>query len=404
MASDDEEGVLSSLLAASHLAAPDDVAGLVVDHARRLGAADAAIYLVDYEQLVLVPVPTPTGPQREPVSIDSTLAGRCFRMLDAQETQANCEGRRLWVPLVDGVERVGVLEVVFAGDDESRGERGEQVRRLASLVAKLIVTKTPYGDLFERLRRRQAMSLAAEIAWQLLPPLTFGTDQLVITAVVTPAYEVGGDCFDYAVGEGRAWFAVFDGMGHGLEAGLLATVAVAAFRNGRRRGLDLLTTAAGIDSAISTHFGPERFVTAVLGELDLSSGSLRWTLAGHPAPLLLRNGKVIKALSAPLGAPLGLGLPVTVAEERLEPGDQLLLFSDGVVDARSEEGDFFGVERLGDLVTREWSAGHPPPETMRRLVQAVLGHQAGELQDDATTVLVEWLGSGPDGIVDTRGR
>jgi serine phosphatase RsbU (regulator of sigma subunit) len=76
----------------------------------------------------------------------------------------------------------------------------------------------------------------------------------------------------------------------------------------------------------------------------------------------------------------------------LQPGDRLLLFSDGVIEARSEEGEFFGLERLLDLVTRQESNRQSPPETLRRLIVAVLEHQRHALQDDATVLLLEWAG------------
>ena len=103
---------------------------------------------------------------------------------------------------------------------------------------------------------------------------------------------------------------------------------------------------------------------------------------------------MVKTLEAGRGLPLGLTGTPAIAEERLEPGDRLLLFTDGVTDARSSDGEFFGQRRLADLVAREEAAGLPPSETMRRLMHAVLAHQAGDLRDDATTMLVEWQGSG----------
>ena len=76
----------NDLAQASHLVVPDDVPALLVKHARGLGAEDAALYLVDYEQRVLAPVPNPDGPERQEVVIDTTLAGRCYRTLEIQET------------------------------------------------------------------------------------------------------------------------------------------------------------------------------------------------------------------------------------------------------------------------------------------------------------------------------
>ncbi len=264
--------------------------------------------------------------------------------------------------------------------------------------------KNAYGDLFARVRRRQPMSLAAEIAWRLLPPLTFGTDRLVIASVLAPVYQVGGDSFDYAVDATTARFAVFDAMGHGLAAGWLATVAIGAYRNARRRGLDLPSTVTAIDTELASEFDDGQFVTAVLAELDLDTGRLRWHLAGHHAPLLLRGSQVVKTLDAPPGLPLGLGgatlgEPPVLGEESLEPGDRVLLFTDGVIEARSTAGELFGVDRLADLVAREAAGGQPAPETMRRVMHAILAHQAGALQDDVTIMLVEWQGGGADRIL-----
>jgi hypothetical protein len=382
---------LADLLQAAHLAAPDDVSKLIARHARDLGADDAALYLVDYEQRLLVPVPNPDGPARDEVVIDSTLAGWCYRTLEVQQTTAEDGRQRVWAPVLDGVERLGVLELDLPA--EAQVALGE-VRAFVGLVAEVVMAKRSYGDSFELVRRRQNMSLAAELAWQLLPPLTFGTNQLVISGILAPVYELGGDSFDYSVDAGRARIAIFDAMGHGLEAGLLASVAMAAYRNSRRAGEDLAGTADAIDRAIGGHFGPERFVTAVLADLDLASGQLWWTVSGHPAPLLLRNGRMVRALAGEVGLPLGIGHTGAVAEEVLEPADQVLFFTDGVVEARSSDGEFFGIDRLVDMVARASASATPAPETMRRLLHAILDHQEGELQDDATIVVVEWRGPG----------
>lgn len=83
------------------------------------------------------------------------------------------------------------------------------------------------------------MSVAAELQWKVLPPLLFATDGLVVAGMVKPAYNAGGDSFAHAVNGVVARLAVFDAMGHGLSAAVAANVAVAAYRNGRRRTLDL---------------------------------------------------------------------------------------------------------------------------------------------------------------------
>ena len=81
-----------------------------------------------------------------------------------------------------------------------------------------------------------------------------------------------------------------------------------------------------------------------------------------------------------------------VSHEQLEPGDRLLLYTDGITEARDSQGRQFGTQRLVEFAERSSESGLPPPETVRRLSHAVLDHQDGKLQDDATLVLVDWTG------------
>jgi serine phosphatase RsbU (regulator of sigma subunit) len=391
----DAQEMLSGLLRAARLDVPGEVTALLTDQGRALGAESVSVYLVDHEQYYLVPLPQ-SDCERGPLRIDGTVAGRCFRQLELQQTES--EGTvTMWVPVLDGLERLGVVELTFAAGADRASD--QEMHAFGAIIAELVLVKSAYGDLFQQVRRRQPMSVAAEIAWHLMPPLTFGTERLVISAVLAPVYDIGGDCFDYAIDTTTARFAVFDAMGHGLGAGLLATVAVGSYRNARRRGLDLLATVREVDAAVGAQFGGEQFVTGLLAELDLASGRLRWHSAGHPAPLLLRSGRVVKTLVSEPALPLGLeDRDRAIAEEPLEPADRLLLYTDGVTEARSSDGDFFGTGRLSDLVAREEAACRPAPETMRRLMHAILAHQEGQLQDDATAMLVEWNGDGADRI------
>lgn len=388
--------MLAGLVRAVRLSVPEEVARKLADNGRSLGADRVTLYLVDQEQFFLVPVPTTTEP-REPLNIEATLAGRCFRQTELQEASG---GRELWVPLLDGLERLGVIHLEYS--DPAARVDDDLLHSFAAAVAEIVLVKQSYGDLFTKVRRREPMSLAGEITWNLMPPLTFGTERFAISCVLAPAYDVGGDSFDYAVDDHTARLAVFDAMGHGLDAGLLATVAIAAYRHARRTGLDLSATVAAVDEAVGESFAGQQFVTGILAELDLASGRLSWHRAGHPNPLLLRSTRVVKTMETEPGLPLGLGAAFggtrELAFESLEPGDRVLLYSDGVVEARDEQGEFFGAERLADLVTREAVGGQPAPETMRRLMHAILDHQAGALQDDATTMLVEWRAGGAERV------
>ena len=380
---------LASLLRATHLLAPDALAATVAERARELGTSATVLYLADYEQATLIPVPGAGVPEREDVPIEGTMAGRAFRRVEIVDSTVDDGTHRVWVPLLDGVERLGVaeLDLPAAPDADLRAAMHDFV----TLVAELVVTNDAYSDLFSRLRRRRPLSLAAEMQWELLPPLTCGTDRVVITGGLEPAYEIGGDSFDYALNAGEVDLLVIDSVGHGLPAAVLASVAISAYRHARRNGLDLPEITAAVDHAIEQQIGGSQFATAVVARLDLDSGRLRWINAGHPEPLLLRGASVVPLPFCPPSRPLGLqdGAPVC-CETRLEPGDRLLLYTDGITEARSPTGEFFGEQRLADFVSAAVAAGEPAPETVRQLMRRVLAHQTDRLQDDASIIMLEW--------------
>lgn len=367
----------------------EDLPSIIGQAAGLIGASDSVIYLVDMRQEKLVPF-TSDQSALDQLNVDGTMAGRAYADVSGQERLTDST-ITLWEPLLDGSERFGVLELTFP----LRGDRpsGAEVRYLASLVAEMLVARDQYGDAITRNRRLLPMQLPAEMQWQLMPPLTFGTPQVVISGTIEPAYEVGGDCFDYAVNGTIAHVAVIDAMGHGLGATLLATVAVGALRNARRSGLDLVDTVRSMDKWLTAQFGPDMFVTALIAELDVVKGRYRWVNAGHPPALLLRAGQIVKEFEEGVNPPLGLHDDIpAVMEERLEPRDRVVIYTDGVTEARDSTNRQFGIDRLVDFVTRAAAAELPAPETLRRLNKAILEHQDGQLQDDATTVLVEWLG------------
>src|SRR4051812_14931968 len=381
---------LSSLLRASHLLAPGDLASAAAAGARRMGVRDTVLYLADYEQATLLPLSGVGVPERQELSIEGTMAGRAFRRVQVVNSTATQGTHRLWVPLLDGVERLGVAELDLPAPPTPDLER--DLRVFVTLVAELIVVNDAYTDVFSRLRRRKTLSLAAEMQWELLPPLSFGTERLVITGGLEPAYDVGGDSFDYAVNGDTADLLVIDSVGHGLPAAVLASVAISAYRHARRNMLDLPEIAAEVNAAVAGQFPSSQFATAVIARLDIDTGRLRWINAGHPEPLILRGSSLVQLPHHAPSRPLGLQEDRPLCgETRLEPGDRLLLHTDGITEARSPDGEFFGEQRLADFVLSASAAGDRAPETVRRLMRSVLAHQGGRLQDDASIVVLEWL-------------
>jgi len=270
-------------------------------------------------------------------------------------------------------------------------------RRLAGLVADILVTKSMYTDRFFQARRRQPMSLSAEMQWHLLPPLMMTTPQVAVAGALEPAYDVAGDSFDYALNDDILHVAMIDAMGHGLNAAVMATLAVGAYRHARRLNVGLDGLYAAMDAAVADQFAPDRFATAQMARLDVGSGRLQWVNAGHPPPLLLRGHRVVAALTSPTTLPVGFGGTTPVITERtLERGDRVLFFTDGLIEEHREGGEEFGETRLRDLVERAGHDGGPVQETVRRLSHALMLERGGVTSDDATLLLLEWRGGTAD--------
>jgi hypothetical protein len=374
----------------AHLMRPDQLPAEVNGAIRALGL-EVAIYLVDLEQRALRPLPEPGKPTPTPLTVDGTLPGRVFSLVTTAVVGEGDGPYRLWIPLVDGSERLGVAEILAARPPAEPEMLQERCTALVGLIGHLIAAKLPYGDTLHRIRRTRPMPTAGELLLSMLPPLTFSSHNMVVSAILEPSYDVGGDAFDYAVDESVAHLAVLDAMGRGLSAGMTCAVALAALRAARRDGQELHAMARAADAALTDQFSDLRYVTGVLAELNLDTGLLRYVNAGHPQPLLMRHGRAVRSLTGGRRLPMGIADERSdVATESLERGDRLLLYTDGVIEARGVDGEPFGVDRLVDFAERSTVAGLPAPETLRRLSHRVLEYQQGASADDATLMLTEW--------------
>ena len=388
---------LSGALRSTQAPDPAAISALISEVGADLEPSDVVVYLVDFAQNTLEPMPShrPGATSLESEAVATTMAGRSFVDQDLVWAERP-EGTRVWVPIVEGSDRTGVLALTVPtlSDDAAR-----TCAELGIFAGYLIAAQTRYTDLYSVHRRRRPLSLAASMQWDLLPPLVLKTDRLTVAALVEPAYDVGGDCFDYALNGPILDLAVIDPMGHGSSSPLVAAVAVGSYRHDRRNGLDLEHVHANLDAAVETQFGGT-FATGQLARIDLTSGVLRWTNAGHPHPLLIRGGSVVRELRSAPSLPWGIGGLIddrpatTVASEALEPGDSVLFYTDGVTEAHVPGGDRFGFDRLADLASQHASDQLEPEEIVRRIIRKVLEHQSDTLRDDATVVLFRWNGSG----------
>ncbi|MEU4252922.1 PP2C family protein-serine/threonine phosphatase [Amycolatopsis sp. NPDC026612] len=378
---------LVSLLEGAHRAPPERLPA-IMDAAGETLDLRVGVYLADYAQCTLVPI---GGTGRRPVPVENTPAGEAFQRGDLVVTDEQ-DGPRLWAALLDGVERLGVLEVAPTdGTDPRDPLLREQVRWLAYLFGHLVTITTQYGDGLDRARRREHRGPVTELLWSALPPFTVATESVTIAAAAEPADDLTSDVFDYALSESSVSFAVFDAGAGEPTAALSAVVALSAYRAARRDGLGLETQARAVDEAVAGLGNGA--VRGVLGEFDVATGRVSYVVAGHPPlPLLLRQGKVAGPLAEGRAAPFGGGGRWTVAAEELRPGDVLVLYTDGIVAARDRQGAAFGFSGLAEVLEREVPDGLLP-EAARRVTQAVLAHRAGALAEDATIVLLRPFGN-----------
>ena len=380
--------MLGAIVDQAHVTPPGELAGMFAREAAAVGLADLVIYLQDYDQVALLPLPDGgREPGTEPV--EGTVAGRAFATSTPVEAPVEGGGTRLWLPMLDGTDRVGVLAATVEQlDDLVR----RSARRLAGLIAEVLVTKGQYTDLLFVTRRRRPTTLAAEMQWHLLPPLVMESPEVAVAGVVEPAYEIGGDAFDYALNGDILHVGIFDAMGHGLDAATMSAVVVGAYRHARRNGVGLADKYSQMDRAVAGQFGEDHFATAQFADLDTATGELRWVNAGHPRPLLIRDRRVVRALKGTATLPVGFGGDVPdIATEQLQPGDRVLFFTDGVIEQEAPDGDQLGFAGLIEHVEEKSAAGVDCAETARRIAAGLLKPDGG-LRDDATLLIVEWKG------------
>ena len=337
----DHEEVLQALQDSN----PTAVADTLVRVAQAAGAIDVVIFLADFDQEVLTPLPVRGTHVHFPISepVHSGSAGRSFnerRLI----SETRPEGVRIWVPVLEASDCTGVLALTLDAEpdkvDRSRCEK------LGMLVGSAIAVAARYTDLYNLIRRRRAMSLPASMQWDLLPPLHLATPAVTSTGILEPAYEVGGDCFDHAVNGFDLDIAIMDAMGHGLSASMASALAMGTYRHLRREGQSLATIHRRLDTVIHDQYQGEMFMTGQICRLGLHSGELTWINAGHPSPLLLRAGHVIAELACRPSLPWGLESSLEQqTTELLQPGDTVLFFTDGVIEGRSEVGEPFGMDR-----------------------------------------------------------
>ncbi len=253
-------------------------------------------------------------------------------------------------------------------------------------VAVAVVRQSQYSRYAE-------LSRLAEIAREaVLRPIGPQVGQLAVAGryvSASAAAGVGGDLYEALDTRYGVRMIIGDVRGKGIDAVRLASIVLGAYRHVAYEQSDLRSVVTDLDTAVSRSIGDEDFVTAAL--VEERGGTLTVVNCGHPAPLLLRRGRAI-VLDPPAPAPpLGLGPRVQARVEHLEPGDRLLLYTDGLAEAR-RGGEFF------PTVDRAWGLlGHGTVEHgLSSLESALAAWVRGRFDDDIALILLEYTGAAPE--------
>lgn len=387
MAGDEGLGLDQVLRAAEDAAPVESVAVVARNLEKRFSATEVSFLFVDIlgQEAVRLPGAGRTGQacaQVERAGLAGSVHERVLRRQSLHQEDDGEGGCRLVAPVTNRGDCIGVLEMVVPYADDSVRDA---VVQAAHALAYLMVTDRRFTDLYHCGRRTTAMSLAAEIQHQLLPSAPCcEAAHFTLACGLAPADDVGGDSYDYALDQNTLHLSITDAMGHDTASALLATLTVNALRGARRAGRSLLDQAYAAHKAITDN--APGMTTGQLLRVELETGACELVNAGHPWPLRLRRGRV-EELKVKVNLPFGVrsDVPYEVQRLRLEAGDRLVLITDGVQERCAAAFDLPAF--IHD------TRGEHPREVVRALTAAVHEACGGQLEDDATTLVLDWHGS-----------
>lgn len=345
----------------------------------------AEVFLVDYRLSVLEPVSALDAPG---ISITGSVPGSAYR----QQVPVWCarDGSPVgYLPLTVRGERHGVLEIVLT--EEPTDELKSELVAVSWSLAHELALAEAATDLFRMARRPERLTLAAEIQWELLPGRGMECLEYSLAGQLEPAYMLRGDNFDWSADDDTLTVAVTNGMGESVDAALLTSLAINALRNARRAGIGLADQAALADQAIWAQHAGERYVSTLLLRFELATGTVSVIDAGSPAMWRLRED-ALEEIELAEQCPLGMfeESRYEVQQFQLEPGDRLMIISDGVFEARYEDTGY-GTAALRRAL--ELSRMLPPAEAVATVLTDLRAFlHDDDLQDDAVVVCLDWRG------------
>ncbi|GAA3336156.1 PP2C family protein-serine/threonine phosphatase [Amorphoplanes nipponensis] len=361
---------------------PDRLPEVVADHLRRHHAAGPVeVLLGDMTLSGLWPVLAPQDPP------GNAHAVRCFGS-QRPLTHLTADGNRCYLPLTVWGERLGVLVVETA--QPSGAGLIDGLSTVADELALALRAAHLATDRYRRVIRRERLTMAAELQWELLPGRSLGDDRFLVAGQLEPAYAVYGDHFDWTLADDRLTLTVLNGGGDGLEAAVLTAVAVNAMRNARRSGADIVEQAELAGDAIHSRYGGATHAATLLLDIDLVDGHVEAVDAGSPRAVIARD-REFHPVTLEQQLPLGMfgETRYEIQRFRLEPADRLLVVSDGVHAATPGGRPPYGEAALLTALRR--TRLQPATEAVGTVMRGLRDyHEGAEPDDDAVTVCLDW--------------
>jgi AcrR family transcriptional regulator len=361
---------------------PHLVPDQLVAEARRAAGAAVALYVVDIDGSHLlrlagseefperIEAPPALGPEIVPEALPDF-------QLRLQQRLPGCVAEPLWL-------RGRVIGLLLCLGTPVGGLEDIAIQGAAAL--ELV---NDYTDFIEAARRRKPTTPAAEIQQNLFPPRIARIAGAQIAGALLPAYEVGGDWFDFVENRDGTWLAIADTTGTGPTAAGLGAAALGALRAARRTGDDLEHALSAMDDTVRRLGNPEFHVTALVARWHAPTATLTWVNCGHPPAYLVDADGNLDELTAPPHPALGTGPPertFEATERHLLPGERLILVTVGITERHVEGGGRFGVDGLRRALER---AENPTAAATALAIQdAVTDCWREPLEDDATVVVM----------------
>jgi serine phosphatase RsbU (regulator of sigma subunit) len=362
---------------------PHLVPDQLVAEARRAAGVPVALYVVDIDgsQLVRLAGSEDFPAQLEnPPALGPEIVPERLAEFEAQlrERLPGCTLEPLWLR----GRATGVLLCI--------GTPVAPLEDIAKQGAAALELANDYTDFIESARRRKAPTPAAEIQQNLFPPRIARVSGAELAGGLLPAYEVGGDWFDFVENRDGVWLAIADAAGTGPTAAGLGAAALGALRAARRSGHDLVQALETVHETVRRLGNRDFYVTALVARWRATTETFTWVNCGHPNAYLVDVAGNLMELEGPMHPALGaaeVDAPTfTPTDRHLAAGERLILVTDGVTERKVEGGGRFGSDGIRRALARMDTP--TAAATATAILQAVTDCWPEPLEDDGTVVVL----------------